>query len=232
MKTLILTPTQREFAFFLQSCTRFGIEISNSRLGRLPVVQLPQLNVTVVLGGTGKAQFAIHTQHMLDSGTTWNLVICAGGAGALVDRVGIGDVVIATEIVEHDYQNRFNQRPLPKFEIAEAAISVLQRAVLRPLSFKAHFGTVASGDEDVIEPERRRFLQQSTGALAVAWEGAGGARACAFSNVPFVEIRGVTDAANHSASADYDENLELAMGNVAEVITSSLNGPLAAKEVI
>jgi adenosylhomocysteine nucleosidase len=79
---------------------------------------------------------------------------------------------------------------------------------------------VASGDEDVVDAARRRALHQKTEALAVAWEGAGGARACAFSCVPFVEIRGVTDEADHSAPADFQKNLKMAMSNVAVLITS------------
>lgn len=232
MKTLILTPTKQEFDFFLRSCTRFGIEIASSKAGKLRVAQLVELNVTVALGGTGKAQFAVQTQHLLETGAGWSLVIGAGGAGALVDSVSIGDVVIATGIVEHDYRNKFNQCPLPTFQVAKSTTAILQTAVLWPLSFKVHFGLVASGDEDVVDTERRRFLQQRTGALAVAWEGAGGARACAFTGVPFAEIRGITDVANHNASADYDRNLELAMGNVAEVITSFLNRPLDARDVM
>ena len=54
----------------------------------------------------------------------------------------------------------------------------------------------------------------------VAWEGAGGARACAFSQVPFVEVRAVTDAADHQAPSDYDANLEVAMNNLAAFLTS------------
>ena len=87
-------------------------------------------------------------------------------------------------------------------------------------SFRVHFGPIASGDEDVVETERGKELHESTGALAVAWEGAGGARACAFSSIPFVEIRGVTDTANHTAASDFAENLELAMNNLATLITS------------
>jgi adenosylhomocysteine nucleosidase len=52
----------------------------------------------------------------------------------------------------------------------------------------------------------------------VAWEGAGGARACKFSQVPFVEIRGVTDKADHSAPSDFESNLALAMNNIAALI--------------
>lgn len=55
---------------------------------------------------------------------------------------------------------------------------------------------------------------------AVAWEGAGGARACKFSGVPFLEIRGITDAADHSAASDFEKNLEVAMYNIALLIVS------------
>ena len=53
-----------------------------------------------------------------------------------------------------------------------------------------------------------------------AWEGAGGARACAFFQTPFLEIRGNTDAANNNAAIDFEANLEKALDNVAELITN------------
>ena len=72
----------------------------------------------------------------------------------------------------------------------------------------------------MVETERKKVLHESTGALAVAWEGAGGAKACAFSGVPFVEIRGVTDTADHNAASDFEENLGVAMSNLATLITA------------
>ena len=72
----------------------------------------------------------------------------------------------------------------------------------------------------MVETERRRALHESIEALAVAWEGAGGARACAFSGVPFVEIRGVTDTADPNAASDFEQNLEIAMSNLAALITT------------
>ena len=63
-----------------------------------------------------------------------------------------------------------------------------------------HWSLFASGDEDVIELERKKQIQRRTGALVVAWEGAGGARACQFSGIPFMEIRGVTDNADCTAA--------------------------------
>jgi adenosylhomocysteine nucleosidase len=220
MRILIVTPMQEESDFFLRSCTRHGFHAESSVAGRLPVMQLPDLGITLARGGVGKAQFALQTQHLLDTCPDWDLVICAGVGGALVDDLSIGDVVVATTTVEHDYNNKFNERPLPRFDGAQTAIADLGRVSLSSSSFKVHFGMVASGDEDVMDAERRRILHQSTGALVVAWEGAGGARACAFSDVPFVEIRGVTDTANRNAPSDFEANLEAAMNNVATLITS------------
>ena len=81
-----------------------------------------------------------------------------------------------------------------------------------------HFGPIASGDEDVVDIERKRALRELTGGLVVAWEGAGGARACQFSDTPFVEIRGVTDSADSDAPSDFEANRESVMQNLATLI--------------
>ena len=60
----------------------------------------------------------------------------------------------------------------------------------------------------------------------MAWEGAGGARACAFNGVPFIEVRGITDGADHAAATDFEANLTLALGHVAELVTRWLEQAL------
>ncbi len=220
MKLLVVTPIREELNGFLQACIRHGYAAKTVAIGRLPVARIPDLGVTLARGGTGKAQFAVQTQHLLDKGGDWDLVVCAGAAGALAADLSVGDVVVATATIEHDYDNRFSTRPLPRFEGAPAAIDSLRRVSPSAHSFRVHFGPIASGDEDIVDPERRRALHQATGALVVAWEGAGGARACAFSGVPFVELRGVTDAADQKAPSDFEANLGVAMGNVAALILS------------
>jgi adenosylhomocysteine nucleosidase len=219
-RMLIITPMQEELDFFLRSCKKNQLPAEDAMAGKLPMVSLPDLGITLAQGGVGKAQFALQTQHLLDNSPDWDLVICAGAAGALRDDLSIGDVVVGTKTVEHDYQNKFTERPLPSFAGAPTPIDDLKSISSAVSSFQVHFGTIASGDEDVIDRERGRALHQSTGALVVAWEGAGGARACAFSQVPFLEIRGVTDTADHKAPSDFETNLEVAMSNVAALITA------------
>jgi len=222
MNTLIIFPLQEELEFFLAFGHKLNLSWVPAHIGRLPVHLAPEHHLTLARGGTGKAQFALQTQHLLDNSHDQQLVICAGAAGGLVDRVAIGDVVVATVTVEHDYRNRFTTRPLPRFEGHRPALEALRQVHLGPAAFGVHFGPVASGDEDIMTAERRRQLVEATGGLAAAWEGAGGARACAFSGTPFIEIRGVTDAANAQAAAAFEDNLELAMGHIADLVITWL----------
>jgi adenosylhomocysteine nucleosidase len=219
MKIVVVTPMLEELTFVQESWQGSGYRCESGRIGRLPVVQTPELGITLARGGTGKAQFALQTQHLIDNGSGWDLVICAGAAGALAESLAIGDVVVGQATVEHDYNNKFNERPLPRYEGSAEAIAIIEKQREAPgRPFAVHIGTIASGDEDVVDLARGRELREQTGALAVAWEGAGGARACHFSGVPFLELRGISDTADHGAAADFEANLELAMGNVTHVV--------------
>lgn len=219
MKTLIITPRQAELDFFTQSCVQRGFKAEQSMAGRLPVVSFPRLGITLAPGGFGKVQFAVQTQYLLDLGLDWDRVVCAGVADGLSDSLSIGDVVVATSTVEHDFNNRFGPHLLPKFDGSPIALAELKDITPLMTAFKVHFGTLASGDEAIVEPEQRQMLQEATGAVAVAWEGVGGARACTFSSVPFVELRGITKGAHADASSAFETNVELAMKNVATLIT-------------
>lgn len=219
METLTVIPIQAEFEFFLQGCSEQGWQAEMDKIGKLPVARLPKLGLILAQGGLGKTQFAVQTQHLLEAIPQLNLVICAGAAGALQDNLAVGDVVVATETIEHDIRNHFGKRLLPKFSGAEAVVAAFKQLTVKT-AFRLHFGAVASGDEDVVSTERRQELNALTGALAVAWEGAGGARACRFSGVPFIEVRGVSDSADQSAAADFVQNLPQVMRNVAQVVTA------------
>jgi adenosylhomocysteine nucleosidase len=218
LNTLVVTPMREEMDLLLRACQDAGHASQPVNLGRLAAARLPGLELSVAVGGTGKAQFAAQTQHLLDTGGPWELAICAGAAGALSDDLMVGDVVAATVTIEHDYYNRFNSSPVPRFPGAPDALAAMRRVTAPDSSFRLRFGPIASGDEDIVEGARRAALSAATGALAVAWEGAGGARACAFSGVPFLELRGITDSADPHAPASFEANLDRAMASIAHVL--------------
>jgi adenosylhomocysteine nucleosidase len=195
-----------------------GLRAASMMLGRLPAVTLPDLHVSVAYGGHGKAQFALQTQHLIECSRDLEMVICAGAAGGLAPDVFVGDIVVATSTIEHDFQRKFSGRPAPRFDGSPEAIARLRHVQMPAHGFCVHYGIVASGDEDIITTDRATALREATGAIAVAWEGAGGARASLFNGLPFLELRGVTDTANHEAAADFHTNLRGVMANLATFI--------------
>lgn len=220
MTILTVIPMQEELDFFLQGCVEQGVATETCVLGRMPVTSIPSLGLALARGGLGKVQFGIQTQHLIDCGVGWRAVICAGAAGALDDRLSIGDVVIGTETVEYDIRNKFGKPLLPRFPSDKALVEDIKSVRLADNSFTVYVGTIASGDEDIVAVKRRQEVRDLTGALANAWEGAGGARASHFSNLPFVEIRGISDGANETAAHDFEKNLPTTMRNIAKVIVA------------
>jgi adenosylhomocysteine nucleosidase len=211
---LIVTPLQEEYSDLYDSLSALDLKSYSERIGKLDVHCFPEINVTLARGGHCKTQFGIQTQHLLDH-TKFDLVICAGAAGALAPEVKVGDVIIATSTLEHDYNNKFSNRPKPRFAEDSKSIEQIKALDLSDAKFNVHFGIMAGGDEDVIEVTRGAELYKSHNALAVAWEGVGGARASAFSEVPYLEIRGATDTANHEAPVVFYVNLKIVMENIA-----------------
>jgi adenosylhomocysteine nucleosidase len=216
--TLIISPVQEERQAIVQHLTAQGLRTEEAGIGRVPVVHVPELRLTLAKGGLGKVQFAVTTQHLIDMQPDWHAVICAGAAGALADDVAVGDVVVGTATAEHDFRKKFGKHRIPTYRGASQILHELRQTPTNSEEFSVHFGKIASGDEDIGDAKRRREVHELTDALAVAWEGIGGARACHFTQVPFVEIRGITDAATGDVPAAFKANLQRAMGNVATVL--------------
>jgi len=188
-------------------------------LDGLKAAGLERAGVRLEVGGHGKVQYALRVQQfIMESKQKIDLVVCAGACGSLLSQIKPLDVVIAENTVEHDFRLRFVKRPLPNFNGHAGALSKLKN--FKASGFGVHFGPMASGDEDVMDSERAGSIQKATGALGVAWEGAGGARACMLAGVPFIEIRGVTDSCSGPVPEHFEKNLKPAMKNIATVISA------------
>jgi adenosylhomocysteine nucleosidase len=172
----------------------------------------------VATGGHGKTQFAVQAQYLIDQFSSVELVICAGATGSLAPELSVGDVVVGTETVEHDYRQLFTTRPLPRFSGHGPSIDALRRSAQGVGGFRVAFDVIASGDEDVVTSERAQAIRERTGAACVAWEGSGAARAALFNGIGSLEIRAVTDAADKEAPQRFEVNLPIAMANLASLL--------------
>jgi adenosylhomocysteine nucleosidase len=217
-KTLIVTPLQKEFSALTAYLTSEG-HVMETLAGKTTAAWFRDFALVVAVAGHGKAQFAATTQYLIDRYGPFGLVIAAGAAGALEGHLLPGDVVMATETVEHDYKLRFHgEAPPPRHPcVSEVRVSI---AHVHPKNsaFRLHMGTIASGDEDVVDATRAQELHKQTDALCVAWEGAGGAKAAQFNGIPFLEIRAVTDAADGAAPESYRIHLAEAVKNIGRVL--------------
>ena len=182
--------------------------------------------VVVVLSRIGKVAAAT-TATVLMERFGVDQVLFTGVAGGLAPNARIGDVVVATEFLQHD----MDASPLfPAFEVplygrarfatdavltaalAQAAQSVLQQGVLDTATLQdfgitrpqMHHGLIVSGDRFVSTRSESQHLQQALpDALAVEMEGAAVAQVCHDYGVPFAAMRTISDRADDDAHTDF-----------------------------
>ena len=216
---LIVAPQANEAKAICQRVHLRGFPSEPVEVGALRCTSVPSLDMLIATGGNGKAQFAVQAQHLLDQCPRAKVLCCVGAAGRLHDVLSIGDVVVGSYTIEHDYRERFIPGPLPRHASDSTLLAELEGVVANnELGFRVRFGPIASGDEDIVAAVRRAEVHAATEALCVAWEGSGGARAAHFSGVGFIELRGITDAADEGASGSFRENLGRVLLNVADLL--------------
>lgn len=217
--TLIVSPLIPEYDAVRASLALRGHRERTAKLGALSFSVFASARIICAVGGLGKAQFGIQTQFFLNRLAGITRVYCVGSAGSLASDVRVFDVVVADATVEHDFLVRFVDRPQPCFAGSQVLLAELREVAC--LGFSTHFGTVASGDEDIVCVRRGAEVALKTGAIAVAWEGAGGARAAALQGLPFAEVRGVTDLVGTRA-IDFRANIRIACMNATNLVYDSM----------
>lgn len=171
-----------------------GTEFVAGRLGEKDVV--------VVKCGVGKVSAGICAQVLADRFGCTHL-INTGIAGSLdASRLDIGDLVVSTDCVEHDFEvEELGYEPglIPGRDRVEfVADDALREAALSAAAavapeVRALAGRVASGDQFVCREQTRRRIVEQFGALCCEMEGAAIAQAAEANGVPFVVVRAISD---------------------------------------
>jgi adenosylhomocysteine nucleosidase len=191
--------------------------------------------VTVVQSRIGKVAAALTAASLIRDHDI-DAIIFTGIAGALHDVLAIGDVVVATELVQHDLAGppeMFARGEIPLLGVVElptdrgltvAAVAAARdfvddgiESVVSPEQLSAlgigrpsvHTGQVATGDE-FIEGELKDVVRGRTpDALCVDMEGAAVAQVChELGGVPLCVIRAISDLASGTASVDFPKFLD------------------------
>jgi adenosylhomocysteine nucleosidase len=140
--------------------------------------------VALAIAGAG-AENAYRTAHELIQTFSAAGVISIGFAGGLSDSLGVGELLVAAEVIDEGTGERFPcRRDLLPVELGVPGILLSTDAVVNSAAAK-------------------RALAARWNALAVDMESSGVARASKELKVPFGAIKCITDAASQSMAIDF-----------------------------
>lgn len=174
--------------------------------------KLEKLSVVLVVCGVGKVNAAMCVQVLCDCfGVTH--IVNTGVAGSLCAELDIGDFVISTKAMYHDFDCHSLNPDYPVGQVPGLAVHAFPSdKTLSDLAYSAaqqvhaghaRLGVIASGDQFVCDKAQKAKIVADTGALCTEMEGAAISHAAWRNNVPFVVIRAISDKADDSAQMDY-----------------------------
>lgn len=167
--------------------------------------------VVIVRSGIGKVNAGICAQILADKFQV-GVLINTGIAGSLDAAIDIGDMVISTDLVEHDMDATIFGDPLgqvPRMdtfsfpadkELMEKAVAANREA--NP-DIQTFTGRIVSGDQFVSSAEVKAKLVEHFQAKCTEMEGAAIAHAAYLNHISCVIIRAISDKADNSATMDY-----------------------------
>lgn len=203
--------------------------------------------VVAVLSGIGKVAAATTATALIERFGVQRIVF-TGVAGGLGDGVHVGDVVVATQFLQHDMDASpiFPRHEVPGYgrstfaadamltsqvalaseQVLRALPSQLGADVLNAFSLQAprcHRGLLISGDRFVsTTPEGLALREALPDALAVEMEGAAFAQVCHDYGVPLSVVRTISDRADDAAYVDFPRFLREVASRYSSAIIETL----------
>lgn len=172
--------------------------------------KLSGLDVVVVQCGIGKVNAALCVQILC---TKYGIThaVNTGIAGSLCADLDIGDLVVSTDAMYHDFDCVHFGYPFGKvpgmdvvsFPADETLIKLAYEAADSVHPGHVTVGRVASGDQFVAEQMLKNKIIFNTQALCTEMEGAAIAQTAYRNGIPFVILRAISDKADNSAEMDY-----------------------------
>lgn len=198
-------------------------------------------SVVLAAAGMGKVNAALVATLLADR-FGCRAIIFTGVAGGLDPQLGIGDIVIADRVVQHDFGLLQAERlrtyqpghipfinPIERLghpvdpALIDRVKDRLRGFTLPPLSIAAggdgrppriNYGTILTGDQYLHCERTRARLHNDFGGVAVEMEGGALAQICESFAIPWLVIRALSDLAGADSGLNFNRF-------VGEVATSS-----------
>ena len=192
----------------------------------------------------GKVNAVIATQQMIDLFSV-DAIFNMGSSGALAPELEVGDLVVASEFIQHDFdvtdwglkpgelmfdilvsnetgQMQFRTQQVFKAHpgLTQLAVEIAMTTELTPLgghSPKTYTGRILTGDQFIGKLEKARELWNTHHGLCTDMEAAAIAHTCEVNKIPFLCIRAMSDKADHSAVVSFTDFLVGATANYGKI---------------
>ena len=187
-------------------------------------------DVVVVQCGMGKVNAGICAQTLIsDFGVDY--IINTGVAGSLTNDLDIGDIVVSTEAVQHDFDVSpigFKRGEIPYTglisfpaddNLRQIAVSTIEESYS---DVNVLEGRICSGDQFINTDEQKARIIKQFGGLCCEMEGGAIAQACYLNHVPYVIIRAISDKFDGSNQIDYEIFEEDAANKCAAIVRSMI----------
>ena len=182
--------------------------------------------------GVGKVNAAVCAQTMI---LTWpvRLIVNSGVEGALKAPLEIGDICVATELVQHDVDTTaFGDPPgllalasvgeKVYFPCAQWAVDAILAAADGLDGVRAVPGRIASGDQFISDRAVKERIVKNFDASACEMEGGAIAQVCCISGVDCAVIRAISDSSSGKHEMEFQEFLPMAARTSAQVVLEFL----------
>ncbi len=182
-------------------------------------------SITLVRSPMGKVNNAITAQLLISSFEVKG-ILSLSPAGALVDSVQIGDILVATKVFQHDfgtwkpYGFIWGQVPVENkditFEYSTFPVHDFTNIVAQTTGKnRITGGAIVSGDQFIAATDKRNWLNTKFKADAVDMGAAAIVQVCYSSNTPVIIIRVITDFAGENARVSFADSMPAYQTDIA-----------------
>jgi adenosylhomocysteine nucleosidase len=187
--------------------------------------------VVLARAGIGKVNAALCAQTMILKFNP-TLILNTGVAGAISPDLSVGDMVVATALVQHDMDTTPVGDPLGLLtirgeNIVEIPTCNTAREILATTAKESGVnvlcGIIATGDQFISTTSQKDRIREHFSAVACEMEGGAIAHACYGADVPCAVLRAISDTADGEAHVDYPTFVTAAAQKSAEVVLAFLS---------
>ena len=194
--------------------------------------RLGETEAVIVKCGMGKVNAGI-CAHTLIQKYGCTKIINTGVAGSLDNRIDIGDIVVSTEAVQHDFDVSiigFQKGEIPYTGLVafpsdpalhDEAVKAVKATAPEINVFE---GRVCSGDQFIASSEQKNKILETFGGLCCEMEGGAIAQVCYLNHTPYVILRAISDKADHSEEMSFEQFAETAAKRCAAIVHVMVKG--------